>query len=369
MGLYKVVLCDDSALSRKIVGQALNGDPDIEVVYSAPGAALAYSYMEKHEVDLVVLDVEMPKINGIEAAGTIKSRWPKVHIVMCSSLTESGAATTLKALENGASDYIAKPTTKTGRGAFQDELRHKVRGLLRGRRRPARPSANTKEDLAISRVNPDSVVKAKTLPVPGFDGPLEAVAIGCSTGGPPALDELFSNISRPFPVPTFIVQHMPPVFTRLLAERLATKTGFTIKEGEHGEEVRAEVTYIAPGGKHMVVVERKGRRYIELNEDEMEHSCRPAVDVLFRSLANVYRDRVISAVLTGMGADGSGGTPLLQKAGSEVMIQEPSTCVVPSMPNASLEAGAVHRVLKLDEIAQRFEQRCAIAFRERKKAL
>lgn len=361
MGKYKVILVDDSAVSRKLVGEALRRDSDIEVAYSAPNAELGYSFLERNEVDLVVLDVEMPKIDGIEAAQTIKRRWPKIQILMCSSLTERGAAVTLRALEVGASDYIAKPTAKTGRDAFAAEISSKVSLLLKGR-----APGNTGKARKVIPVNSG---KRVTLPSRSFDGPLEALAIGCSTGGPPALDKLFSHISKPFPVPTFIVQHMPPVFTRLLAERLATKTGFTIKEGEHGEEVKAGVTYVAPGGKHMVVNEVKGRRYIELNEDPMEHSCRPAVDVLFRSLANVYRDRVVAAVLTGMGADGSGGTVALQKAGCEILVQEPSTCVVPSMPNASLEAGSVHKILKLDEIARRFEQRCAIAFRDRKKAL
>lgn len=358
---YKVVLIDDSALSRKIVGQALAVDPDISVEYSAPGAALAYKFLEKNKVDLVVLDVEMPGIDGIEAAGYISTNWPQIRILMCSSLTERGAAVTLQALEKGASDYISKPTASKGRDAFSEEILRKVKTLLLGTRRikPSNPS-----------IRPAAPAKAtyKTLASPGFDGPLEALAIGCSTGGPPALDTFFANVAKPFPVPTFIVQHMPPVFTRLLAERIAVKTGFLVKEGEHGEEVQNSVTYIAPGGKHMVVIEKAGRRYIELNEDPMEHSCRPAVDVLFRSLAKVYRGRMMAAVFTGMGADGSGGVPILEKSGAEIMVQTPETCVVSSMPMACLETGHVHKVLDLSDIAQRFEQRCALAFRETRKA-
>lgn len=358
---YKVVLIDDSALSRKIVGQALSVDPEISVEYSAPGAALGYKFLEKNDVDLVVLDVEMPGINGIEAAGYISRHWPQIRILMCSSLTERGAVVTLQALENGASDYIAKPTAQGGREAFCKEILGKVKTLLLGKRRIKRAGCEAR---------PRSMSKAsyKTLGSPGFDGPLEAIAIGCSTGGPPALDVFFSNLARPFPVPTFIVQHMPPVFTRLLAERIAVKTGFLVKEGEHGEEVQNSVTYIAPGGKHMVVVEKAGRRYIELNEDPMEHSCRPAVDVLFRSLAKVYRGRMMAAVFTGMGADGSGGVPILEQSGAEVLVQTPETCVVASMPTSCLETGHVHRVLDLPDIAQRFEQRCALAFRDTRKA-
>lgn len=356
---YKVVLVDDSALSRKIVGQALSVDPDISVEYSAPGAALAYKFLEKNKVDLVVLDVEMPEIDGIEAAGYISRKWPQIRILMCSSLTERGASVTLQALEKGASDYISKPTAKQGRESFSAEILAKVKSLLKGARRIKPTNAKT---------SAPTKVAYQTLTSPGFGGSLEALAIGCSTGGPPALDTFFAGVSRPFPVPTFIVQHMPPVFTRLLAERLAVKTGFLVKEGEHGEEVQNSVTYIAPGGKHMVVVERAGRRYIELNEDPMEHSCRPAVDVLFRSLAKVYRGKVIAAVFTGMGADGSGGVPVLEKSGAEILVQTPETCVVASMPTACLETGHVHKVLDLPDIAQRFEQRCAIAFRDTRKA-
>lgn len=357
---YKVMTVDDSALSRKIVSLALSVDPEIEVVYSAPKAALAYRFLESNPVDLVVLDVEMPEISGIEAAGYISQKWPGVRILMCSSMTEKGASVTLKALENGASDYISKPTVNKGREAFAAELLAKVRVLLTGGRQSSSSVSSSQLTLNKSAY--------KTAAPRAFDGKIEAVAIGCSTGGPPALDRFFESLTRPFPVPLFIVQHMPPVFTRLLAERIASKTGFMVKEGEHGEAVMDSVTYIAPGGKHMVVTEKAGLRYIELNEDPMEHSCRPAVDVLFRSLAKVYRGNLTAAVLTGMGADGSGGVPVLEGAGAEILVQTPGTCVVASMPNACLETGCVHQVLDVPDIARRFAQRCSLALRERRVA-
>lgn len=349
--MYKIVVVDDSALSRKILSESLESDPHLKVVYAAPRAALAYKYLESKPADLVLLDVNMPEIDGIEAAGYIHNKWPNTPILMCSALTERGADVTLRAMDAGASDYITKPSAKVGRDQFSRSLVQKVMSLVKAK--GGRMKASNKG------APPRAPVKLATSR--GFAKPISALAIGSSTGGPSALNTLFSAFRGPLPLPIFIVQHMPPVFTRLLAERLAAKAGFKVKEGDHGEQVEAGCTYIAPGGKHMVVVERGGLQYIELNEDPQEHSCRPAVDVLFRSLARVYRDRCLAAVLTGMGADGSGGTLALSKAGSEILVQDPATCVVPSMPQASLAAGAVHSVMKLEEIARRFEQRSALS--------
>lgn len=357
MSIYKIVVVDDSALSRKILSESLELELSFEVVYAAPTAALAYKYLESNPADLILLDVNMPEIDGIEAAGYIHKNWPNTPILMCSALTERGADVTLRAMDAGASDYITKPAAKVGRDQFSRSLVQKVLSLVKAK--GGRMTSNKKG------ATPRPAVKlARAV---GFTKPISALAIGSSTGGPAALNTLFAAFRGPLPLPVFIVQHMPPVFTRLLGERLAVKSGFKVKEGEHGERVEGGVTYVAPGGKHMVVVERAGLQYIELNEDPQEHSCRPAVDVLFRSLAQVYRDRCLAAVLTGMGADGSGGTVALSKAGSEVLVQDPATCVVPSMPQASLAAGGVHGVMKLEEIAQRFEQRSALSLASARK--
>lgn len=365
MSKFKILVIDDSALIRKILKEILEEDPDLAVEYAAPKAQLAYDYLEQNKIDLITLDVDMPEIDGIEAAAYMSKKWPQVPILMCSSLTERGADITLRALEQGASDYIPKPTGKDGPEIFKRNLRQKVRALLNS---PARTRSSSlpgpkKSSLSLSEIS------QKLAPRPNVPLAPRALAIGSSTGGPDALDSFFSKVHQPFPVPCFIVQHMPAMFTRKLAERLAAKTGFVIKEGEHNEEVQPEVTYIAPGGKHMVVIDRDGQQFIQLNEGPLEHSCRPAVDVLFRSLGEVYQNRVVAAILTGMGADGSGGTVALQKAGSEIAVQDLDTCVVPSMPRASLEAGSVHHVMPLEEIARLFEQRTAGAFRFTKRAL
>lgn len=358
-----VLIVDDSAVSRKVLSELVEEGKDLKVAFAASKASLAYNYLGKNKVSLVILDVNMPEIDGIEAAGHISKTWPGIPILMCSGVNEAAAKLSVKALEAGATDFIPKPTSKSGLDAFKASLHQKIAALIQGaqKRAPAQSSS------------PTPINKAKGAYKVALGGPfatqLEAITIGCSTGGPVALSEFFNCVKAPFPVPTFIVQHMPPVFTRLLAERLAAKTGFTIKEGEHGEEALAGVTYIAPGGKHMVVARKKTGVFIELNEGPQEHSCRPAVDVLFRSIAQVYRDRSVAAVFTGMGADGSGGTAALAKAGCEVLVQDPSTCVVPSMPQASLQAGNVHQVLTLKEIAQRFEQRCSLLVTKKKRAL
>lgn len=362
MRKHEVLVVDDSAVSRKVLTELVEQGKDLKVAFAASKASLAYNYLAKNQVSLVILDVNMPEIDGIEAAGHISKTWPGTPILMCSGVNEAAAKLSVKALEAGATDFIPKPTSKSGLDAFKASLHRKIAALVQGsqKRRP------TKSD-------PTPINKPKGRYKVALGGPfatqLEAITIGCSTGGPVALSDFFGCLKAPFPVPTFIVQHMPPVFTRLLAERLAAKTGFTIKEGEHGEEAQPGVTYIAPGGKHMVVTRKKTGVFIELNEGPQEHSCRPAVDVLFRSIGDVYRDRAIAAVFTGMGADGSGGTAVLAKAGCEILVQDPSTCVVPSMPQASLQAGNVHQVLTLKEIAQRFEQRCSLLVTKTRKAL
>lgn len=350
----RILVVDDSALSRRMVSETVDSDPGLEVVYAAPNAELGLNYLEKHTIDLVVLDVEMPKIDGIEAVRRIRRKWLDLPIVMCSSLTEQGAAVTLRALSEGASDYISKPSTRFPLQEFEVELVRKVKALV---------------GVETPTAGGESAGDVPTIPLPAVHdytlrpesaehthANFRALAIGCSTGGPNALATLFGEFYRPSPLPLFIVQHMPPVFTTLLAERLSAQSGQLVKEGEHGEVVRGGVCYLAPGGSHMVVKRSGVDMVLELNEDPPENFCRPAVDVLFRSLAVAYGGSVLATVLTGMGQDGALSAVTLADAGAKIMIQNPSTCVVPSMPNAVGAAGAAHSVLSLEEIAREFDQ-------------
>lgn len=347
MSKIRVLVVDDSALSRALLTETLSKDSGIEVAYAAPNATLALGYLEKNQLDLVVLDVEMPKIDGIETLRRIRKSGNTIPVLMCSSLTLRGAETTLTALSEGASDYIGKPSASFPREDFEREITAKVHALCGSKVAATAPAP---ERPPVARIVPRAPARAPS------GGRPRAVAIGCSTGGPNALAVVFAELFRPLSVPMFIVQHMPPLFTKLLAERLAAQSGQIVKEGEHGEVVKPGICYLAPGGSHMTVARDKTDVRIVLNEDPPENFCRPAVDVLFRGLAQVYGGDVFATVLTGMGHDGSLGAQALVEVGARVVVQDPDTCVVPSMPSGVISAGAAHATLPLEEIGRELDR-------------
>ena len=350
MSKFKVMVVDDSALSRALLTETLSREPDIEVAYAAPNATLGLSYLEKNQLDLVILDVEMPKINGIEALRQIRKSGNLIPILMCSSLTLRGASTTLEALSEGASDYIAKPSSAFPREEFERELTAKVLALCGAKEARRSPPAAAAPTESVARIIPRAVTREPS------GGRTRAVTIGCSTGGPNALQVVFSELFRPLSVPMFIVQHMPPLFTKLLAERLSAHSGQMVKEGEHGEVVKPGVCYLAPGGSHMTVERDKTDVRIVLNQDPPENFCRPAVDVLFRGLARVYGGDVFATVLTGMGHDGSLGAQALMEVGARIAVQDPKTCVVPSMPSGVIAAGAAHSIFFFEDIGRELDR-------------
>ena len=353
----RIMIVDDSALVRNMLRETLDANDGMQVAYAAPHAQLALTFLEKNPVDMVVLDVEMPIMDGIEATKRIRAKWPRLPILMCSSLTKRGAAVTMRALAEGASDYIQKPDKSYPVEVFKKEILTKIRVLLG---LPVEGMAPAPKPVNVAPAVPiRKVAQAKKRPT-GKRGKVSALAIGCSTGGPNALMELFKGLVRPLSLPLFIVQHMPPVFTNLLAERLAAQSGQLVKEGEHDEPVRPGVCYVAPGGYHMVVAQEGTTIKILLNEEPPENFCRPAVDVLFRSLAAVYGSEVLASVLTGMGTDGSLGCVSLSDAGGRILIQDPESCVVPSMPNGVLNAGVVESAMSLADIAREYERISAL---------
>ena len=336
----RVLICDDSIVARRILKDTLEASSDIEVVAVAPTASLAIQKISQVVPDLVILDVEMPDMDGIEAVTQIRKSWPRLPVIMCSSLTERGADATLRAIAAGASDCIAKPST-FGRGSstFGTELLAKVRALCGGRS---------------SQPSPSRFVRPVAAPVIPLStrrrGLFTALAIGCSTGGPNALSTVFEAIPSDLPVPIFITQHMPPMFTRTLAERLTATSGFSVVEATDGELVESGKAYVAPGNYHMTIVRDGALVRIALNQDPQENSCRPAVDVMFRSLAKVYGDGVLAAVLTGMGHDGTRGAQALAAAGSQIVVQDAQSCVVPSMPGSVATAVAVEGVFPIERM-------------------
>jgi len=343
MEKIKVLIVDDSAVIRKVLGDLLREDPDIEVVGTAANGKLALQELQRLQPDVVTLDIEMPEMNGLETVQHIRQRDTKLPIIMCSSLTADGASHTLDALAFGASDYVTKPSSHgiNTREVVGAELLQKIKTLASS---PLRP---------VEAARPVSTISPIVAPTPPGTLHLsaDAIAIGVSTGGPNALAELLPRLPADLSVPVFIVQHMPPIFTKLLAERLDSQCRIRIVEAEHDQEVKAGTAYLAPGGKHMEVRRVLGRTVISLNDGPPENSCKPAVDVFFRSFAKTYGPHAFAVILTGMGQDGLKGCEQIKAAGGSILAQERASCAVWGMPGAVMAAGLARAALSLPEIA------------------
>jgi two-component system, chemotaxis family, protein-glutamate methylesterase/glutaminase len=392
-----VLIVDDSALVRKMVIMAMDGDPDLEGII-APNAQLGLSKIERSHPDLVVLDVEMPDMNGLDVLEKIHQQFPKLPVIMFSTQTELGSSLAMEALSRGATDCVAKPHQLGGVEESLEYVREhlltKVRGLCHlpikpaggwapvknvsaavpntpQRWSPVGPSspsdgaaktsaalsvkemqkeghAGSKSDSYLPRVSSTTAI-SKVIPLrqPGI---VELLVIGVSTGGPNALASVIPSLSKDIPVPVLIVQHMPPMFTKLLAERMSHICPLRCKEAEDGEEVTAGDLRIAPGNFHMTVARKETRFVLRLNQDPPENSCRPAVDVLFRHAAACAQNRVLAVVLTGMGQDGLRGAESIRAEGGLIVAQDEATSVVWGMPGAVANAGLADAILPLQEI-------------------
>lgn len=335
----RVLVADDSVVVRRLLSDALNQAPDIEVVGTAPDGRIALQKLTQLQPDAVTLDIEMPTMDGLETLIELRKTHPRLPVIMCSTLTSRGASATLDALALGASDYVTKPTARAGDlDALRDDLVAKVRALC-GRASPDAPPRRSRAPIA-PRATPS--------------GRTEAVVIGVSTGGPTALSELVPALPGALSVPVLVVQHMPPMFTRMLAERLDARSALRVVEASDGEVVVPGTVYVSPGGRHLTV-ERRGADdpvRIRLDDGPAENSCRPSVDVLFRSAARIWGGNVLAAVLTGMGQDGFRGSEQVVSAGGAVIAQDEATSVVWGMPGIVVRHGLADAVVPLDEMAQ-----------------
>jgi two-component system chemotaxis response regulator CheB len=346
----RVLIVDDSAVMRSLLRSVILSDPGLEVAGTAADGATALESIRLDSPNLVLLDVEMPVMDGLATLREMRARRHTMPVIMCSALTQHGATVTIEALASGASDYVAKPTGQSGREAaaraLAQELLPKIHALTAHLQpRPAAPAA-----------------PRTLLPMPAAPQPLAprvstkptVLAVGVSTGGPAALDVLLPQLPQNFPVPVFIVQHMPEMFTRLLAERLSRRCSLQVCEAEEGMPATAGSIYIARGNWHMeaVAAARPGApATIHLTQDPPENHCRPAVDTLFRSAARVYGSGVLAVVLTGMGYDGLAGSRVILEHGGSVLAQDQASSTVWGMPGAVAQAGLAYKVLPLSGIA------------------
>src|SRR5262249_32294935 len=341
----RVLIVDDSVVARRAIARALEGDREIEVVGSLAGARQALARIQEEQPAFIILDPEMPAVSGLQAIPLIRQVAPDARIIMCSALTARGASITLDALSLGAADYVTKPTgaadAEEAYRRFRGDLVSKLKGLWRREVLAPRRSASTLP-LRERRLGPSRV---------------DVVAIGASTGGPNALVEILAGLGPSFAVPVLVVQHMPRVFTRLLAERLASRTGMRAVEARDGDDIGGPGVWVAPGDHHMMVARHGSRLVLRLNQEPAENFCRPAVDALFRSLAPICGPRALAVVLTGMGQDGYRGRRDVLCAGGQVMAQDRGSSVVWGMPGAVVAAGLADEVAPLSEIAERILRR------------
>jgi two-component system, chemotaxis family, protein-glutamate methylesterase/glutaminase len=358
MPRIRVLVVDDSVVIRKMLMDVLSEDPDIEVVGVAANGKIALSKIPQTNPDLLTMDIEMPEMNGLETLKALRATYPKLPVIMFSTLTERGATATLEALTLGATDYVTKPanvgSVTTAIARIREQLLPKIR-TLSGKMPSHIPGV-----AGLARKGPALPFTIRPAAVQPAGARVDVVCIGVSTGGPNALLEMMPTFPADFPVPILIVQHMPPVFTRALADRLSAKSRIRVAEAKPGDIAAPGTAWVAPGGFHLTARRSGVSVVLDINEDPPENSCRPAVDVLFRSVAQVFGVHSLGVVLTGMGQDGLRGCEDIKGAGGEVFVQDEASSVVWGMPGYVANAALADRVLPLSqmgiEIVRRIER-------------
>ncbi|MDY7030543.1 MAG: chemotaxis response regulator protein-glutamate methylesterase [Thermodesulfobacteriota bacterium] len=357
----RVLVVDDTIVFRKIVSDVLSELSDIEVVGTANNGKIALSRISLLQPDLLILDIEMPEMNGLEVLEQIRKEFPNVGAIVLSTLTQKGGDITLKALELGAFDFIPKPqdgTMADNRKTISSALtpmmkafsRHKeIRSILKGETSHQSEKSMTRKKI----IDSAGVVKRMRSIARKAGIKSEIVGIGVSTGGPNALAEMLPRLPSNLGAPVLIVQHMPPIFTKSLANSLNSKCSMEVREAVDGQTIHDNTVLIAPGGKQMkVVAAADGKtRIVRITNDPPEHNCRPSVDYLFRSIAQHYVGRATGVIMTGMGSDGALGSKLMKRNGATVIAQDEMTSVVYGMPRETIDAGVVDVIAPLNRIA------------------
>ncbi len=341
----KVLIVDDTVVYRKIVSDILANQAGIEVVGTAANGKIALQKIDQLKPDLLTLDMEMPEMDGLDVLKKLQQDNNPIGAIMLSSFTSKGAETTIAALKHGAFDFVLKPSGTTideSVSILRDDLIFKIRAF-----------ADTKLSNIIARKTQIRTIdqRVKKLDLLSRSCP-KVVAIGISTGGPKALTAMLPELPGDFPIPILIVQHMPPMFTKSLADDLDRKCKMSVSEAAEGESVLPGHIYIAPGGRQMKVKQNNGNVVICITDDPPENNCKPAVDYLFRSVSMVYGKETLAVIMTGMGTDGTLGCKLLKRKGASILTQDEETSVVYGMPKGPAEAGIVDVVSPLNCIAE-----------------
>jgi two-component system chemotaxis response regulator CheB len=347
--MIRVLVVDDSAVMRAFLGRVIGSQPDMELLGASPDPLLAIDRIRRTPPDVITLDVEMPRMNGLDFLRNLMAVRP-LPVIMISSLTREGAETTMRALELGAVDFFPKPASFDLLEGSAQEIVEKIRAAAGARvlrRRPA-PSASP------TPVDKSNFAPLAGSPAPSSSGLQRVIGIGASTGGVEALRDVLTRLPKNMP-PVLIAQHMPPGFTETFARRLDTLCHIHVKQADDNEAVRAGVAYIAPGGKHLMLMRRAGGYYLRVTEDPPVNRHRPSVDTLFRSIARAAGKQAIGVMLTGMGGDGADAMLEMLQHGAYTIAQDEASCVVFGMPRQAIAAGGVREIASLTEIAGRLE--------------
>ena len=343
----KVLIIDDSAVVRKILSSALSKHRDIEVVGTAPDPFIARNKIIQLKPDVLTLDVEMPRMDGITFLRKLMTHYP-IPTVMVSSLTQEGCDATLMALEVGAIDFVAKPTSRLGSdvGDVIDELYTKIKYASSAN---VRPKHNQSAQTIHSGANPPGNGRGNGQNYTVFKGTHKIILIGASTGGTEALKDVLTKMPPNSPA-IAIVQHMPEMFTKAFAKRLDSLCAINVKEGKHGDSLIPGQAIIAPGNYHMSIKKSGAMYKVEMNQEPPVHHQRPAVDVLFDSAAKYVGPNAIGVIMTGMGGDGATGLLRMKESGARTIAQDEDSCVVFGMPKEAIKLGAAEKIVSLHNI-------------------
>lgn len=355
MRKIRVLVVDDSVVIRQIVSRVLSEDPAIEIAATAQHGRFALAKIPRVHPDVVTLDLEMPEMDGLQTLAAIRKEYKDLPVIMLSAFTERGAQATLDALFLGATDYVAKPMKLGSAEAALERLRSELIPKIKTF------SGRAAVDTVPTPSRPIPVFPSPNLRAPARLSRVDVVAIGGSTGGPNALADILTDLPAAFQVPVVVVQHMPQMFTKILAERMATRCQIRVDEGSAGGALTPGHAWIAPGGHHMTVERNGNSIHVGLNQGPPENSVRPSVDVLFRAVASVYGPRCLGVVLTGMGSDGLDGCRRIKDAGGQVLVQDEASSVVWGMPGFVAKAGLADMVLPLSELSAEIQRRVCIA--------